>query len=98
MSIDIQDVKRLRLVEGDTLVLYAAANLGAAAMEALSVELKAAFPDHKTIVLMDPARLEVVAVPSSPTEVNHEVLLDFVPKNVRRELFPDRQRRDDATS
>lgn len=59
-KVTIDDVKRLRLEQGDTLVLcIATADL--AGVEHLSGEMRTAFPAHRTVVLGPAADLEVVS-------------------------------------
>jgi hypothetical protein len=59
--ITLEDVKRLRLDEGDTLVLRLLDRHPAPELIThLSAAMRDAFPDHKTVVLTAGAELEVV--------------------------------------
>lgn len=61
----LEDVKRLRLEPGDTLVLRAAAPMEEEILDALREQMRAAFPDHRTLVLVG-SDLDLTAVPEPP--------------------------------
>jgi hypothetical protein len=63
--ITLEDVKRLRLEPGDTLVLRLGHFLPADVVAHLQAQMKAAFPNHRTVVLADDMELEVVSGESS---------------------------------
>lgn len=61
-SIHLEDVKRLRLEEGDVLVLHAtSSDLDEAEIDALRDQMETVFPDHRTAVLAGDLDLQVVA-------------------------------------
>lgn len=64
MEIDLESVKRLHLEPGDTLVLTVSDAVDDATIASLSVEMKAAFPAHKTVVLSPELDLKVVSAPA----------------------------------
>ena len=56
----IQDVQRLRLEPGDTLVFLSDLRLSSSSKERIAKQLKEVFPDNRVIVLDSGARLAVV--------------------------------------
>lgn len=63
MDITLEDVKRLTLQPGDTLVLKVSEYLSEAELAAYSQSMAEAFPDHRTVVLDAESDLRVVGAP-----------------------------------
>lgn len=61
-KVTIDDVKRLRLEPGDTLVLRMDAH-SEEVVERFTGEMRTAFPGHRTVVLGKGVDLEVVSAP-----------------------------------
>lgn len=60
MTITLEEVKRLHLNPGDALVLRVPDDISPEARLWLTEQMKAAFPDHRTVVLTEGFTLEVV--------------------------------------
>ena len=56
----IEDVKRLHLNPGDTLVLHLAGDPTAESIEGLAERLRREFPDNRVLVLTEGAKVEVL--------------------------------------
>lgn len=95
--ITIEEVKRLHLEDGDTLVLRVGMGLDADSIKYLTEQMREAFPDHRVAVLQGDMDLEVVGAPAGPAEIvlHHTSTLDgkVIAKEITRHQLRAVQRR-----
>ena len=73
MAIEIEDLKKVSLNDGDVVIFKVKERLGNAQVESVCKMLKFAFPDNKAIIIEDGMEIDVVGPDSFARTVSNNI-------------------------
>jgi hypothetical protein len=78
-KITLADVRRLKLEEGDTLVVFVPDNMSIDAFKQVRKMMAEVFPEHRALAMPESMRLEVVSKIDQPIEIHPNLLRTLCP-------------------